>query len=318
MAGFGWKLARGRGSAAQLPLAICAIAVVIIALLGKAQASIFDHARAKLSDWTAPALAELHGPAEAIQNWFGGLASVFTVYRENLELRKQNAELRKWHDVAISLEQRLHRFESLLNAVPDPQVPSLTARVIGESSRPFVKTLILDAGVGDGVKKGQPVLDDRGVIGRVYVTGERSSWVILLTDLNSRVPVVVAPSNRRAIMAGDNSAVPRLQLDLGGTPVHAGDRVVTTGDGGLLPPGLPVGVVMTDGDGFRVALYADSDRSDYVHVLDYHAPEPPPAAAEAPAATDGTPPAEPKDAEAALPPPPVQDVAAAASGESGR
>ena len=100
-----------------------------------------------------------------------------------MQLRQENAELRKWQNVALSLESQLQRYQVLLNAVPEPELPSVTARVIGESTRPFVKTMILNAGAKQDVTKGEAVLDDRGLIGRIYLTGERSSWVILLTDL---------------------------------------------------------------------------------------------------------------------------------------
>ena len=129
--------------------------------------------------------------------------------------------------------------------------------------------MILNAGANGGVRKGQAVVDDRGLIGRIYLTGERTSWVILLTDLNSRVPVVIEPSRRRAILTGDNTASPKLELDVGEGAIHPGDRVLTTGDGGLLPPDLPVGVIMGGGDAPEVALFAAADASDYVQVLDY-------------------------------------------------
>ena len=277
MVGGGWRLARSRGAATQLPLAICAVLAVVIALLGKAEASIFDNARAKITDWSEPVLAGVQGPFGAVGRWLGGVSSMFTVYRENLQLKEQNAELRKWQDVAASLEQKLKRYELLLKAVPDPELPTIVASVIGQSSRPFARTMILDAGTDAMIRKGQAVLDDRGLIGRVIVTGQRTSWVMLLGDLNSRVPVVIQPSNRRAILTGDNGVAPRLDLDLGDAPVSEGDRVISTGDGGLLPPGLPVGIVMKDGGSFRVVLYADPTASDFVHIVDYHADVPPAA-----------------------------------------
>jgi rod shape-determining protein MreC len=175
----------------------------------------------------------------------------------------------------------VRRYEQLLNAVPEEVMPAITARVIGESNRPFVQTMILNAGTEHGVRKGQAVADDRGLIGRIYLTGERTSWVILLTDLSSRVPVVIESSQRRAILAGDNTPMPALDLDLAGgtaTPETAapGDRVLSTGDGGLLPAGVPVGVVVKDGCGLRVALFAGS-AGDYVRILEYDVPAPPSA-----------------------------------------
>ena len=262
---------------------VCGILAIAIAFLGRAQASIFDTARAKLSDITAPALLEVRAPLVAIENWVEGLGTLFSVYRENLELKRENAELRRWQEVALSLENRVKRYEQLLNAVPEEVMPAITARVIGESNRPFVKTMILNAGTEHGVRKGQAVADDRGLIGRIYLTGERTSWVILLTDLSSRVPVVIESSQRRAILAGDNTPMPALDLDLAGgtaTPetASAGDRVLSTGDGGLLPAGVPVGVVVQDRSLLRVALFAGS-AGDYVRVLEYDVPAPPTAPA---------------------------------------
>jgi rod shape-determining protein MreC len=145
--------------------------------------------------------------------------------------------------------------------------------------------MILNAGNQAGVKAGQAVMDDRGLIGRIYLAGDRTAWVILLTDLNSRIPVVIQPSNHRAIMAGDNTPAPNLEIDERGGPVKAGDHVISSGDGGQLPPELPVGVVVADGSQLRVALFSDADSADFVHVVDYQVPvEPPPGttAAEVP------------------------------------
>ena len=280
MAWFGMRPARGRGAyAVRSSVALCGILAIAIALLGRAQASIFDTARAKLSDITAPALLEVRAPLVAFQNWLESLGTVFSVYSENLELKRENAELRRWQEVALSLENRVRRYEQLLNAVPEEVMPSITARVIGESNRPFVKTMILNAGTEHGVRKGQAVADDRGLIGRIYLTGDRTSWVILLTDLSSRVPVMIESSQRRAILAGDNTPTPALDLDLAGgtaTPDTAkpGDRVLSTGDGGLLPAGIPVGVVIEDQGDLRVALFA-ANAGDYVRVLEYGVPAPP-------------------------------------------
>jgi rod shape-determining protein MreC len=265
---------------------VCGVLALVIVLLGKADSSIFDSVRAKLSDWTAPILEGVREPLSGFQTWVENLGGVFTVYDENIRLKREIAELRKWQEVAGSLQRRLERYEILLKAVPDESLPSVQARVIGQSSRPFIKTMILNAGTRQGVKSGQAVIDDRGLLGRVYVTGKRTAWVILLTDLDSRIPVTIEPSSRRAILAGDNSSSPALELDsVVAAPPPAGSRVYSSGDGGQLPPGLPVGVVINDGGDLRVALFADPDATDFVHVIDYEVaalPTPRAAAGEMP------------------------------------
>lgn len=298
MALIGWRLSRGRGpGGGHLSLAICGVLSLVIVLLGKAEAGIFDGVRARLTDWTAPILEGMRAPMAGLQNWVSNAGDIFSVYDENVRLKKEVAELRKWQETARALQTRLQRYEILLKAVPDVELPSIQARVIGQSNRPFIKTMILNAGTAQGVKAGQAVVDDRGILGRIYVTGDSTSWVILLGDLNSRVPVTVSPSNRRAMLSGDNSSAPTLLLDSGLTTIHAGDRVYSSGDGGQLPPGLPVGVVVDDGGNFRVALFADPDATDFVHVIDYSTPPQPSAAATA-AAMPIPPPAPPPSAQA--------------------
>jgi rod shape-determining protein MreC len=262
---------------------VCVAIAVIIAVAGRTHASLFDRARASVSDATGPALSAVRVPLTAAQNMIAGIAGIFTVYGENAELRRENAELHKWQQVALSLEDRLRGYEKLLKAAPETRAEFITAHVIGESSRPFVKTMILDAGSANGVAKGQAVVNELGLLGRVYVTGEHTSWVIPVTDLNSRVPVTVEPSHRRAILVGDNSPAPQLELDVGDGPVRPGDRVVTTGDGGLLPPGVAIGVVTGQEGGARVQLLATPGEADAVNVLNYQLPNPPGSADPVPA-----------------------------------
>ncbi|HWA30810.1 MAG TPA: rod shape-determining protein MreC, partial [Rhizomicrobium sp.] len=243
--------ARGRANA-QLPLAIVAVLAVVLVLVGKAQSSLFDRVRASFTDWTRPALEWVSEPFDEASAWFDGIGDIFVVYQENQRLKQEVARLRQWQSAALLLDQRLKRYQLLLNAVPDPALTARTARVIGRASHPFLDTMIIDAGKGQGVKPGEAVVDARGMIGRIFLSGERTSWVLLLTDLNSRIPVTIQPGNIQAIMAGNNTPMPTLETIATNTPLRAGDQVVTSGDGGLIPPGLPVGVLVESGGSFSV------------------------------------------------------------------
>jgi rod shape-determining protein MreC len=290
-----WRIARTRGGA-HLPLIIVAALAVALILIGKAQSSLFDTARAHVMDWMKPTLAASREPMVAFNRWVGSIGEIFSVYQENLKLKEEIGRLRQWHNTAISLDERLKRYKLLLNAVPDPALSSLVARVIGRASHPFLQTLILDAGKENGVKPGQAVVDSRGMIGRIFLTGERTSWVILLTDLNSRIPVTIEPGNAQAIMAGDNSPEPTIETLSQGTQTKAGDQVVSSGDGDILPAGLPIGVIVADGNGYRVALFADETATQDVAILDFKQPPehaPAPSANDLPVTAAGLPPAAP-------------------------
>ena len=292
MANVTWKIAR-RGNT-QLPLVIVMALALVLVLLGRAQSGLFDRARMAITDWMRPVLTVVHAPLIQFDRWVGSVDELFTVYQENLRLKDENARLKQWRNVAVVMQDRVRRYQSLLHAVPDPDVNSVLARVIGRASRPFLQTMILDAGAGANVKPGEAVVDSSGMIGRIYLAGERTSWVILLTDLNSRIPVSIAPGNRQAIMVGDNTPMPSLDTLSQTVTLHAGDQVVSSGDGGMLPPGLPIGTVVEQSGSWRVALLADAASSEDVEVLAFKKPpEQLPATSEGqlPAVAAGLPPA---------------------------
>src|SRR3569623_813047 len=277
-----WKIARK--SNAQLPLVIVIALAVVLVLLGKAQNGLFDRARTGASDAMAPVLEKVRAPVVGFQRWMGSITEIFSVYEQNLKLKEENARLRQWRNVAIVLQGRVGRYQALLHAVPDPKLDAVLARVIGRANRPFLQTMILDAGRDNHALPGEAVVDARGLLGRVYLSGRRTSWVILLTDLNSRIPVVISPGNGAAIMTGDNSSMPILEMVSRTVTLHPGDQVTSSGDGGLLPACLPVGSVVSDGKGgWRVALLADPAAAQDVEVLNFAAPpEQAPGAAQLP------------------------------------
>ncbi len=303
-----WKIARK--SNAQLPLVIVIALAVVLVLLGKAQSGLLDKARVHVTDMLAPVLQTVRAPVAGFDRWMGSITEIFSVYQQNLKLKEENARLRQWRNVAIVLQGRVGRYQTLLHAVPDPQMNAVLARVIGRANRPFLQTMILDAGREHHALPGQAVVDARGMIGRIYLTGKRTSWVILLTDLNSRIPVTISASvgntgNIQAMMTGDNSTYPTIDMVSHTVTLHDGDQVTSSGDGGLLPSGLPIGTVVSDGNGgWRVALLADPGASQDVEILNFSKPpEIPPATAQLPAEAAGLKPQ-------ALQPPPAPVAAA--------
>jgi len=296
MANGGWKIARSRGGA-QLPIALLVALAIALILIGKAQSNLFDRARANVTDWAAPAMQVVRAPLSGFDRWLGSIGEMFQVYKENLRLKEENARLRQWQNAAVVLDTRVKRYQLLLHAVPDPSLSSVMARVIGRSNRPFLQTMILDAGKAQGVKPGQGVIDARGMIGRIFLAGDHTAWVILLSDLNSRIPVVIEPGNIQAIMAGDNSSAPQVDLLSQNVILHPGMQVVSSGDGGLLPPGLAIGSVIADpAGGFRVVLLADPASSEDVNIVDFKqkAEQPPSVTpSDLPATAAGLPPAAP-------------------------
>jgi rod shape-determining protein MreC len=253
-------------------LALISLAIALL-FLGKANVGVVEKMRTSATDFLAPVLSTISEPVDAFHKAVARVQKLTSLIEENERLREENARLLKWQAAGRTLEQENENFRQLLNALSDPLVLPITARVVGDSGGPFVRTLLLNAGRRDGVRVGQAVVAPLGLVGRIAEVGERSARVLLLTDLNSRIPVVMEQSRHKGILIGDNSSLPLLDFLPTNASVSPGDRVVTSGDGGMLPAGRPIGFVSSVTDkGIRVQAYADWTRLEYVSVLRYDLP----------------------------------------------
>ncbi|WP_339630484.1 rod shape-determining protein MreC [uncultured Sneathiella sp.] len=253
-------------------LALISLAIALL-FLGKANIGVVERMRTATTDIVAPILATISQPVDAFHQAVGRVQKLTSLIEENERLREENARLLKWQAVGRTLEQENENFRQLLNALSDPLVLPITARVVGDNGGPFVRTLLLNAGRRDGVRVGQAVVAPLGLVGRIAEVGERSARVLLLTDLNSRIPVVMEKSRHKGILLGDNSTSPILDFLPTTATVSPGDRIVTSGDGGMLPAGRPIGIVSSVTDRrIRVKAFADWTRLEYVSVLRYDLP----------------------------------------------
>ena len=239
-------------------------------LLGKADALLVERMRTAVTDAFAPILAALARPVATVDRAIADLGELVQIRDENQRLREENARLRQWEQVARELDAQNKALRQALNFVPHNAQHSAAGRVIADSSGAFVRSLLVDAGARDGVAKGQAVVVGEGLIGRITEVGDVSSRVLLITDLNSRIPVMVESTRDRAILAGDNSDEPRLLYLPTAVALAPGERIVTSGDAGAFPPGLPVGRVASAGEGgVRVEPFANWSRIEYVRIIDY-------------------------------------------------
>jgi rod shape-determining protein MreC len=218
------------------------------------------------------AAAPVNGVLAAPVRWVGGasdwMSDYFDAVSENRRLKRRIAELEAVRDNAIALRNINARYEALLNIRVQPPVEMATARSVSESRGPFANARLIDAGANKGIRIGNPVINEHGLIGRVVGVTGGVSRVLLLTDVSSRTPVLIDRTDARAILTGDGGANPKLDFMRGAEAVKEGDRILTSGDGGMLPRGLPVGVAAKALDGsWRVKLFADQGDLDYVRVL---------------------------------------------------
>ncbi len=239
-------------------------------LVGKADGVLVERVRLAVGDVVAPVIEVIFRPATAIANAVNGVRELASLRADNGRLREENARLMHWQTVARHLDVENQALHAQLNFIPDPDASFITSRVIGDTGGAFVHSMLINAGSRDRVRKGQAVVSGETMVGRIIDVGLRSARVLLLTDINSHLPVMVEGTRARAILTGDNSDRPRLDYLSPNANVAPGDRVVTSGHGGVFPPGLPIGVVSSVQDGvIRVEPFVHRQQLEYVMVVDY-------------------------------------------------
>lgn len=239
-------------------------------LLGKAENAVVERMRAGVLDVVAPILDIASHPVATVADAIENGRQLVDLRGENQRLRAQNARLLKWQNAARNLAAENVAFKKLLRFAPPPRAQYATARIIAASGGVFVRSVLVNAGKRHGLAKGQAVITGDGLAGRIVSVGEGSARVLLITDLNSRIPVLFEGSRRRAILAGDNSDTPRLVFLKRRGGIAPGERILTSGHGGVFPPGIPIGVVSSANDGGnRVLPFVRSDLLEYVQIVDF-------------------------------------------------
>jgi len=273
---------QARQALEKLTLPVLIVVSFGVMLLGKADALLAERARMALADGLAPIYAVLAAPLDEIRGAVTDAAGLWDVRNENIRLREENEKLRRWQSIALALDAENQRLKASLNWIPDPPASFVTARVVADAGGVYAKAVLLSVGPNHGIKKGEIALDERGLIGRVTEVGARTARVLLITDMNSRIPVILETSRAHAILVGTNGPRPRLMYWPEGIRPQEGERVVTSAEANAFPANLPVGTVHFNSNGSPdVEPTAMLQKLEVVRIFDYGLngvtpPEPPP------------------------------------------
>lgn len=248
---------------------VCLLAAVVLIFLSATGHPIAAKLHATMLDITTPVVEWVSTPITGIRNLINDKNRLFGAYEENKQLREEADALRRWQSVAQSLKAENDSLRALAGYQPVEEARYVTARVIGQSPDTLSASLMINAGSEEDVKELQPVIDAYGLIGRVTELSEHNSRVLLLTDSNSRVPVVTADARVHAILTGTGEELMRLTF-VGADPekITIGESVVTTEEGKLIPGGIAVGTVFKrDAQGLFVKPARPLAQSEYVRVI---------------------------------------------------
>jgi rod shape-determining protein MreC len=261
---------QARQALAKLTLPVLIAACFGLMLLGKADAVVGERLRMALADALAPIYVALAEPLAGLRDMVSGTTDLWDVRAQNDQLRAENEQLRKWQSIALALDAENQRLKASLHWIPDPAPSYITARVVADAGGVYAKAVLLSVGPNHSIRKGEIALDERGLVGRVTEVGARTARVLLLTDLNSRIPVILEHSHAHAILLGTNGPRPRLMFWPEGSAPREGEQVVTSAEAGAFPAELPVGIVhYTTSNVPEVVPTAMLDRLEIVRIFDY-------------------------------------------------
>jgi rod shape-determining protein MreC len=164
-----------------------------------------------------------------------------------LEQRQQHLLMLE-HEVQV-LARENAKLRDALNMVKPVDGAPLASYVVADTANTFSQSVLVNSGAFDGVEKGQEVLSAKGVVGRVVNVYENTSRVLLLTDYASRIPVKFLNANVQGIVRGGNGHQLELLFLEHGVDVSVGDKVITSGVGGVFTQGLLVGAVSSNASG---------------------------------------------------------------------
>ena len=196
------------------------------------------------------------------------ISSFTNVYEQNQNLKNELQDMKKWREAAIQLEQKNAKLRALNNLKVNPVLDWVSGEVIVDSGGPYSSSALLNVGIEDGIIDGSAVVDGLGLVGRISGVEDQISRIILLSDTNSYVPVIIEPNNQEAIVRGDNSSAPIVDFIRGVEKIQPGFRIYTSGTGGVFPQGILIGKVVLSADKkIRVKLSANINKLDYLRIL---------------------------------------------------
>ncbi len=231
-------------------------------------------------DYFMPVFNTVSAPVRLFFGFTKGIQDYFNTVSENRKLRLEIAELKNWKAISEVQSRQLKAYQTVFTSFSEILGTRIIARGITETSGPFVRSLLIDAGAKQGIEKEYAVMDSHGLLGRVITVGRRSSRVLLLSDLNSRIPVMTDDGLVRAIMVGDNSLNPKLRYIDSEAKLEQGMKLVTSGDEGILPKGLGIGKILKhrkkpDQTEWSVQLFSGERPGNIIWVYPYKIPERP-------------------------------------------
>ena len=231
-----------------------------ILILGKYEFKIINYSKISLKEIAYRSTFIFSTPENFIKKSFIATKNHFSVYEENKILKEKvkDLETEKYNSEFILIEnQRLKETLNELNFSSN----EILAKVIVDKQSPFLKSIIVNKGSKHGAKLGMAVLDKEYLVGKIVELNFTTSRVLLLSDLNSKIPVDILPNNIQSILSGTGKENGKIQYVKEETLIENENKVFTSGAGGIFKPGIPIGEIKNKQSNLEINVMFFSDFS---------------------------------------------------------
>ena len=202
-------------------------------------------------------------PTRFLPNTMDGVSSLFNIKNENERLKKE-LEIYRLKELNVEyLTNQNINLKKILETNESFEGNTIISKVLIDKKSPYLKSIIINRGSRSGILKGMPVLDEKYLVGIVVEANYFSARVLLLNDLNSRIPVTFGNDGVQAILKGNGSLNPSLEYLPEDYTVEEGQKIFTSGKDRIFFPGTPVGTTTEDGE---VELFSDSNQLSFVKI----------------------------------------------------
>jgi rod shape-determining protein MreC len=256
----------GKGTKQRFSLFVLIILSIIFLFTETIETKPLNYLRSFIKDTIYRGSLVVSIPFKSFDSITENVSTHINLYENYSKLKIENNKLKN----NISKSDFLELENTQLRKLIEEQVTSssnlASARVMLDKQSPYLNSLIINIGSNKNIKNGMAVLDGTNFIGRIVDVNFFSSRVLLVSDLNSKIPVVTVPSAHHAILSGHGENAPSLEYLPENHNIVEGDKVYTSGKEGIFSPGIPVGVVEIEKDITTVLLFSDLNQITFVNV----------------------------------------------------
>tara|TARA_Y100000590_G_scaffold130840_1_gene149432 strand:- start:43 stop:876 length:834 start_codon:yes stop_codon:yes gene_type:complete len=254
-----------RGNKQRFSLFFLIILSIVFLILGRFNLSAINYIKISINELVYRSSFIVSVPENYIKKTYINIQDHFTYYNEYLKLKKENIELKSSIENTNFITSENERLKKIIDdyiIVSD----EIIAKVLIDKQSPFLRSMIINKGSKNNIKLGMAVLDGEFLVGKVVEVNYTTSRVLLLSDLNSKIPVTIEPEGYQSILSGTGKNNGIIQYSKDEISLKEGSSVFTSGSGALFKSGIPIGKITNK---INVNYFSDFSQLKFVKVIEF-------------------------------------------------